>query len=133
MEMLEILPSPEQNNPPRMREPISVLGEDAMLERLGVRSTSIEPMLFIERKCFPTHGEKRAYTSKNRKHPSIFSYISTHSITRSIVNSLHPFCLPQECHSLALGGPIDWITSQCERRIPVQISKHHLLECETEK
>jgi hypothetical protein len=35
MEMLEILPSPEYNNPFFIRESISVLGEDAMLERLS--------------------------------------------------------------------------------------------------
>jgi hypothetical protein len=35
MEILEILPSSEQNNPLLISEFISFLGEDAMLERLG--------------------------------------------------------------------------------------------------
>jgi hypothetical protein len=35
MEMLEILPRPEHYKTSSIRESISVLGEDAMLERLG--------------------------------------------------------------------------------------------------
>jgi hypothetical protein len=53
IKLLEILPSSEQNNPPLIGEFISILGEVAMLERIGHLSTSIELTLSIERRQFP--------------------------------------------------------------------------------